>query len=91
MALINCTECSKSISDQSIACPSCGFPNKLQANSSNERIKSRPSPERHLKKQKETKNIENAMMFIIFCIAIYIISGDEISYITQYLVEAYSK
>lgn len=26
MALINCPECSKSISDQSTACPSCGFP-----------------------------------------------------------------
>lgn len=26
MALINCPECSKSISDQSAACPSCGFP-----------------------------------------------------------------
>ncbi len=26
MALINCPECSKSISDQSISCPSCGFP-----------------------------------------------------------------
>ena len=26
MALINCPECSKSISDQSIACPNCGFP-----------------------------------------------------------------
>lgn len=26
MALINCPECSKSISDQSTSCPSCGFP-----------------------------------------------------------------
>ena len=26
MALINCPECSKTISDQSISCPSCGFP-----------------------------------------------------------------
>ena len=26
MALINCPECSKTISDQSTACPSCGFP-----------------------------------------------------------------
>jgi len=26
MALINCPECSKSVSDQSTACPSCGFP-----------------------------------------------------------------
>ena len=26
MALINCPECSKRISDQSITCPSCGFP-----------------------------------------------------------------
>ena len=26
MALINCPKCSKSISDQSTACPSCGFP-----------------------------------------------------------------
>lgn len=26
MALINCPECSRSISDQSTACPSCGFP-----------------------------------------------------------------
>lgn len=41
MALINCPECSKRISDQSTACPSCGFPtpseqidnNDLQASS----------------------------------------------------------
>ena len=26
MALINCPECSKTISDQSLSCPSCGFP-----------------------------------------------------------------
>ena len=26
MALINCPECSKSISDQSASCPNCGFP-----------------------------------------------------------------
>ena len=26
MALINCPECSKSVSDQSISCPNCGFP-----------------------------------------------------------------
>ena len=26
MALISCTECSKSVSDQSVSCPNCGFP-----------------------------------------------------------------
>ena len=31
MALISCPECSKSISDQSTACPSCGFPTSRAA------------------------------------------------------------
>lgn len=40
MALINCPECSKRISDQSTACPSCGFPTpseKIDDNNSSAR------------------------------------------------------
>ena len=38
MALINCPVCSKRISDQSISCPSCGFPTPTQQTDDNSRV-----------------------------------------------------
>lgn len=91
MALIDCPECSKSISDQSISCPNCGFPTKLQSYSPPPLPKAKPSPSRQLKKHKESRYIDNTGMFIISCIIIYFISKDDIDYILQHVIGLFSR
>lgn len=66
MALINCPECKKEVSDQSITCPNCGFPIKSQF-----MVTPPPLPlvnENHNKVQKEGKYNKSFIINIILVI-----------------------
>ena len=63
MALINCPECSKRISDQSTACPSCGFPTPSeQIDNNNLRASSR--------QRQKNSGCSGATIFLIIIIVL---------------------
>ena len=64
MALINCPECSKRISDQSTACPSCGFPTP------SEQIDDNNSPASSGQRQKNSGCSGATIFLLIIIVAI---------------------
>lgn len=72
MALINCPECSKEISDQSISCPNCGYPVKQKSVSSPP-----PLPTHQVtqgKKIKEDKAVSPFMVVIGIFVLIFMMA-----------------
>lgn len=71
MALINCPECQRQISDQGVSCPGCGFPIKTQASS----FRPNPSsfqPLPNVKDKKKDKNFVSPVFTLItICLAIW--------------------
>lgn len=73
MALVSCPECSKSISDQSISCPNCGFPftrartppSLSQANIVNNELRENPQ-------QKGYKQASGAQIIIVLVVAFFL-------------------
>lgn len=63
MALINCPECSKSISDQSTACPSCGFPTPSEQIDNNNSLAS-------TRQRQKNSGCSGATIFLIIIIVL---------------------
>ena len=61
MALIQCYECSKQISDKAISCPNCGAPTNLDSNKNHGLRKEESQLEKNIKEEKE-KVISNAFI-----------------------------
>lgn len=61
MALIQCYECSKQISDKAISCPNCGAPTNLDSNKNHGLRKEEYQLEKNIKEEKE-KVISNAFI-----------------------------
>ncbi|ABE75738.1 zinc ribbon domain-containing protein [Psychrobacter cryohalolentis] len=63
MALINCPECSKAISDQSISCPSCGFPTPSEQIDNNDLLASS-------RQRQKNSGCSGATIFLIIIIVL---------------------
>ena len=63
MALINCPECSKSISDQSTSCPSCGFPTPSEQMDNNNSLANR-------RQRQKDSGCSGATIFLIIIIVL---------------------
>ncbi|WP_413518686.1 hypothetical protein [Psychrobacter glacincola] len=79
MALINCPECSKSISDQSISCSSCGFPTARAVPSSLQQAEDDNNNSRASSRQRQKNSgCSGATIFlfiIIFVIGAWLMDG----------------
>ncbi|KAA0915210.1 hypothetical protein [Psychrobacter sp. ANT_WB68] len=67
MALINCPECSKSISDQSTSCPSCGFPTARTVPSPLQQVEDNNSRASSRQRQKNS-GCSGAIIFLLLII-----------------------
>ncbi len=70
MALINCPECSHSISDQSLSCPKCGY-----VNSTKNRVKNNLlAKESQISRPQEKMSVlEYMTRFVVFILTVIII------------------
>ena len=78
MALINCPECGKEISDKSVACPHCGFPIESESITNNTEL---PKVEPKTSTNTNPEKSDNSCIGCIIIIAILILlsalgSGD---------------
>ena len=57
MALINCPECEKQVSDKAVSCPNCGYPisQMVNSNSFKEGLKSSPKDYEETKQNLDAK------------------------------------
>ena len=68
MALIQCPECSKSVSDIAAACPDCGYP-IYQAKNSGHNLDPATTIEQTSKKWKKLKLLASAFIIVGFIVA----------------------
>lgn len=100
MALINCPECRKQVSDQSTSCPSCGYPIKQNTVSP---VPSPfppplpqsfppPLPDNGMESNNDGKNIPFTLIFLGICLIliIYYFSGDNTDSVSQSSNKNYS-
>lgn len=91
MALINCPECSHSISDQSVSCTNCGFP-ILKTVSKDIPLSSEELKLKELEEVGESDDyglFSHTNMFIISCIIIYFLAKEDIHNIFQHVIDLF--